>query len=177
MRDVVVAATAAGPLGPGESVTITIEADKYAHRLLMAAMLICTNDGFTAFDGVALPPMVGHTRTVRTVSLDAGTEINTEDFADIVPPCQALNGVSSDDAGTGATNPALAENSVIKRHRGITGIDDPDARGAWLEHPAPRGQHLHHPHRLSQHSCHSGTPRCVPEWAGSARGCRPGIAR
>ena len=124
VRDVVVAATAAGPLGPGESVTITIEADKYAHRLLMAAMLICTNDGFKAFDGVALPPMVGHTRTVRTVSLDAGTEINTEDFADIVPPCQALNGVSSDDAGTGATNPALAENSVIKRHRGITGIDD-----------------------------------------------------
>ena len=119
-----VAATEAGPLAPGASVTITIEADRHARHLLLAAMLICTNDGFTGFDNRTLPRHVGNSKTFKAVAYDAGTEVNTEDFADIVPPCQALNGVSSDDAGTGMTNPALAENSVIKRHRGVQGIDD-----------------------------------------------------
>ncbi len=124
VRSVVVAVTAAGPLAPGQSVTITIEGDAHARRLLLAAMLICTNDGFTGFDGGALPNQIGHTRNYRAVAYDAGTEINTEDFADIVPPCQALNGVSSDDVGTGMSDPALAQNGVISRHRGVQGIDD-----------------------------------------------------
>ena len=59
------------------------------------------------------------------------TELNTEDFADIVPPCQGLVGVSSDDAGTGTTNPALAEGGVIRHHPGIQGGADlvPEVHG------------------------------------------------
>ena len=57
---------------------------------------------------------VGAERTYYGVAWDAGTEINTEDFADLVPPCQALNGVSSDDEGTGASNPALEETGMMK---------------------------------------------------------------
>ncbi len=49
---------------------------------------------------------------------------NTEDFADIVPPCQDLIGVSSADAGTGDSNPALAEGGVIAAHSGIQGGTD-----------------------------------------------------
>ena len=44
-----------------------------------------------------------------TNGYDAGTELNTEDFADIVPPCQGLIGVSSEDGGTGMSDPSLAE--------------------------------------------------------------------
>ena len=120
----VVATTEAGPLGPGESVTITIEADKRARHLLLAAMLICTNDGFTGFDGRRLPSRIGHTKTFRAVAYDAGTEVNTEHLGDLVPPCQGLNGVMSDEPGTGTSDPALAQNGVIRRHRGIAGIDE-----------------------------------------------------
>jgi len=118
-----VAATEAGPLAPGQSVTITIEGDRHARHLLIAAMLICTNDGFTGFDGRSLPGHVGQTRNYSAVAFDAGTEVNTENLGNLVPPCQALNGVSGD-PGTGMSDPALAENGVISRHHGITGIDD-----------------------------------------------------
>jgi hypothetical protein len=94
-------------------------------------MLICTNDGFTGLDTVRLPQVVGETITLYSDAYDAGSEINTEDFADIVPPCPALTGVLSDDPGTGESNPALAENGVIRHHDGIQGIADldPDIHG------------------------------------------------
>jgi hypothetical protein len=87
-------------------------------------MLICTNDGFTGLDRVRLPSGVGDTVTLLTNAYDAGTEVNTEDFADIVPPCQGLVGVSSGEPGTGVSNPALAEGGVIHHHEGILGIAD-----------------------------------------------------
>jgi hypothetical protein len=87
-------------------------------------MLICTNDGFTGLDSLALPANVGDSVTAYRDGYDAGTEINTEDFADMVPPCQGLIGVSSDDAGTGMSNPDLAEGGVITHHDGILGGDD-----------------------------------------------------
>jgi len=117
-----VAVTEAGPLAPGQSVTVTLESSSSAQRFLSAAaMLICTNDGFTGADSSPLPGALSTTRVLYSPAFDAGTEINTEDFADIVPPCQALNGVSSEDEGTGMSNPALAEDGVIQRHRGIDG--------------------------------------------------------
>lgn len=67
---------------------------------------------------------MGDSVTVLTNSYDAGTEINTEDFADLVPPCQGLVGVSPGEAGTGASNPAHAEGGVIHMHPGVAGIAD-----------------------------------------------------
>ncbi len=115
-----------------DSVTFMITADKGANFLSAAMMLICTNDGFTGLDRVKLPKkgsVVHYTR-----GYDAGTEINTEDFADIVPPCQGLIGVTSDDPGTGETNPALAEDEVIRHHPGIEGGNDllPEVHG-WTD--------------------------------------------
>ncbi len=110
---------AAGPLAPGESVTVSLSADPGSNFVSFASMLICTNDGFTGVDGAKLPKEVGDEIQLYAGAYDAGTEINTEDFADLVPPCQDLGGVSSDDAGTGASDPALAEGGVIRAHEGI----------------------------------------------------------
>ncbi len=91
-------AAAAAPLVPaglpgsamfGDSVTLMLTASKGAKFLSFASMLICTNDGFTGVDSLPLPKDVGNGVVVRSAGYDAGTEVNTEDFADIVPPCQA----------------------------------------------------------------------------------------
>jgi Spondin_N len=122
-----------GPLVPagspgdamfGQSTTFTLTADRGARRLSLAAMLICTNDGFTGVNSLRLPTRVGDSVTVETMAYDAGTEANTEDFADMVPPCQDLIGVSTGEPGTDKSDPALAQNDVIRHHTGITGRRD-----------------------------------------------------
>ena len=117
-----------GNTGFPTSVTFKITAHGQARFLSVAGMLICTNDGFTGLDSVSLPR---HRKTVYSAGYDARTEANTEDFADIVPPCQGLIGVSSDDPGTGTSNPALAEDGVIIPHAGIHGGVDllPEVHG------------------------------------------------
>ena len=126
-------AAAAAPVVPsglpgsamfGDSVTLTVTASEGAKFLSFVSMLICTNDGFTGIDSIRLPKNVGEAVVVESNGYDAGTELNTEDFADIVPPCQALVGVSSSDPGTGTSNPALAEGGVIHHHAGIAGGAD-----------------------------------------------------
>lgn len=114
------------PLLPGETTSITLASERGAKLVSFVSMLVCTNDGFTGIDDVRLPDDVGGSVMLYTDGYDAGTEINTEDFADIVPPCPALTGVMSDDDGTGMTDPALAEGGVIMHHPGIMGDDDLD---------------------------------------------------
>jgi len=118
-----------GDGSPGEahgftdSVTFTIETSRDGRFLSFASMLICTNDGFTGVDRLRLPATVGATVLARTAGYDAGTELNTESYADIVPPCQLLSGLTPI-GGTGTTNPALAEQGVIHHHAGIVGGAD-----------------------------------------------------
>lgn len=121
--DSAVTATTAGtaPVLPGETATLTIDAPAGSY-LSWVSMLICTNDGFVGIDSLAL--QASGSQTVDKDAYDAGTETNTEDFADIVPPCQGLIGVSSDDDGTGASNPDLAEGGVISSHGGVQGGTD-----------------------------------------------------
>lgn len=122
------------PILPGQSVSFDITAERGAKYVSFASMLICTNDGFTGLDTERLPKKVGDAVAYETDGYDAGTEINTEDFADIVPPCQALSGVSSDDDGTGTSDPALAEDGIIRHHPGVQGGNDlvPDIHG-WTD--------------------------------------------
>lgn len=120
----VIPATPYAPTSFDDSVTLTIQAGRVSDYLSYVSMLICTNDGFTGLDSVHLPAEVGESMTFYTASYDAGTEINTEDFADLVPPCPVLTGVPSNDAGTGMSNPALAQGGVISHHPGIQGIAD-----------------------------------------------------
>jgi Spondin_N len=120
----IVPSSRVGPTPFSAHATFTIRADKGAHRLSWASMLICTNDGFTGVNSLSLPKKAGDSVTALTAGYDAGTELNTEDFADIVPPCQGLIGVSSGEPGTGVSNPALAEGGLIHHHPGIRGGAD-----------------------------------------------------
>lgn len=113
------------PIPPGGSVTF--EFTTSADRLSIVSMLICTNDGFAGLDSKALPK--GHAaKQYRLQGYDAGTEINTERRADLVPApfCQLGSGL-----GTGESNPALAENSVVRRHQGIQGVGDLEDKFDW----------------------------------------------
>ncbi len=120
-----------GGTGFESSATFTITTHGRARFLSYASMLICTNDGFTGLDSIRLP---NYKKTVYTAAYDARTEANSEDFADIVPPCQALIGVSSDDMGTGMSNPLLAEDGIVIPHVGINGGVDlfPEVHG-WSD--------------------------------------------
>jgi hypothetical protein len=124
VTDLAIAAGSPPPLMPGASISFQLTVERGAKYLSFVSMLICTNDGFTGVDGLRLPERTGETVTVHTAAYDAGTEINTEDFADMVPPCPALTGVPSSDPGTGASDPALAEGGVIHHHPGIQGVAD-----------------------------------------------------
>jgi len=42
----------------------------------------------------------------------------------MVPPCQGAIGISSDDEGTGTSNPIIAEDGVVIPHLGIMGGED-----------------------------------------------------
>ena len=112
------------PVLPGESTTTFIEGSRAGRFLSVISMLVCTNDGFTGMTRQRLPVRVGDERSWTVRAYDAGTEVNTEDFQDLVPPCAPLTGVDTDKMGTGMSNPALAENGRVRRHRGVRGAED-----------------------------------------------------
>jgi hypothetical protein len=105
-----------------DQVMLTVNADRHARHLSVVTMLVCTNDGFTGVNSLKLPK-AGRTTTVKTNGYDAHTEVNDEDLAHIVPPCQLI-GVSSGEPGMDVSNPALAEGGVIAHHEGIKGGSD-----------------------------------------------------
>jgi hypothetical protein len=106
--------------------TVEVSADASATHLSLVAMLIATNDGFVGLDTVALPEAVNESHTHYAPGYDAGTEENTERFADIVPPAQFLVdpdlalGETTVDGAT-ESDPALATDGVITPHPGIAG--------------------------------------------------------
>ena len=107
----------AAPIAPGASVTQLVTLPEEAENLSLAGMLVCTNDGFAGVSRLRLPEKAGKTKTKWAKAFDAGTEINTEAYADIVPPCDGMG-------GSGMSDPALAQNGVVRKHRGITGVGD-----------------------------------------------------
>lgn len=120
-----VAVAGDAPVAPGASVSVTITADPGARRLSLAGMIICSNDGFAGIDSVRLPMHLGGQTTVYGNAYDAGSEINTEAYQDLVPPCDGLG-------QTGTSNPALAEHGVVTLHAGIQGVGDLDpAAHGW----------------------------------------------
>jgi hypothetical protein len=110
-----------GNTGLNHTETFVVSAEGTTRYLSYASMLVCTNDGFAGLDSIRLPI---NQKTVYAMAYDARTEMNTEDFADLVPPCQVAIGVSSDDEGTGMSNPAISENGIVIPHTGIIGDDD-----------------------------------------------------
>ena len=115
---------AAAPIAPGQ--TVTFEFTTSADRFSLVSMLICTNDGFAGIDSRSLPGRDGQTRTWNVRAYDAGTEINTELRADLVPAPFCGEG-----PGSTESNPELAENGEITRHRTLRGVGDLDPALDW----------------------------------------------
>ena len=107
-------ATSDGLLGPGETTTVTVEHTGGFNYISLAAMMIPTNDGFIALNGVMAPK--GH-KSVMYLSpaYDAGSEVNDELCGSIPGPYCGGAGVSMED-GEG----------YVHIHAGIHGIGDLD---------------------------------------------------
>ena len=126
------------PVLPGEMVSFDVEGRTGAKYLSIVSMLICTNDGFTGANTLRLPKRVGAMETVDAYGYDAGTEINTESWADLVPPCAGLTGFDNGGMGSGMSDPALFEGGTVQMHPGIAGGDDLDAEVHGWDGPVAR---------------------------------------
>ena len=123
-----------GDTGNPYHATLELSADASATHLTFVSMLIATNDGLVGLDTVPLPERVNASRTYYANGYDVGTEENTEDFDDMVPPAQSLIQGGSADGGTTESDPDIAEDDVIRPHPGITGDDDLDpSEYGWRE--------------------------------------------
>lgn len=111
VRDIV---TSDGLLGPGETKTVVIPHSGSYHYISLAAMLIPTNDGFMALNGVKVPE-TGKTIMYLSPAYDAGSEVNDEDCANIPGPVCGGAGLGMED-GEG----------YVRIHEGIHGIGDLD---------------------------------------------------
>lgn len=132
---------------PSTSKTMTIRAAA-GDRLSWVSMLVCTNDGFTGHDGLALPGQIGRPVTYGSYAYETSTETDSQLLANIMVPCQALTGRHPADGQPGqnvsttaafpgpgtfpdagalaaAQYPGTVEGGVIVRHPGIRpGVGD-----------------------------------------------------
>ncbi|MEM7479806.1 MAG: spondin domain-containing protein [Acidobacteriota bacterium] len=113
---------AAGPVPPGESVTVLVDARFPYDRISAVGMLIQTNDAFFGLNSVETP-----FRRMRETHLvpayDAGSEENNELCAFIPgPPC-----------GSGGVRATAGAEGFIYINNGITGIGDLEpSEFTWL---------------------------------------------
>jgi hypothetical protein len=110
--------TSDGLLGPGETTTVIIPRSGSFHYISLAAMMLPTNDGFIALNGVHAP--LGR-KTVMYLSpgYDAGSEENDESCAHIPGPfgCDGMGEpYNADDDAEG----------YVHIHSGMHGIGDLD---------------------------------------------------
>jgi hypothetical protein len=89
----------AGPILPGESMTIEISANAPHDRLSFAGMLVPTNDTFVALNGMELPRS-GASESFAVPAWDAGSEANDELCVNIPGP-QCMDMDDSGAAGEG----------------------------------------------------------------------------
>jgi hypothetical protein len=112
-----------------DHLTLTITAQP-TDRLSLAAMLICTNDGFVGLDQVALPT----TSSRFTLGAwDAGVERNTERSAHLPDPCSAVGPIALPGDPNGNENLAIATipTRPIGPHPGVFGIGDLTDAHEW----------------------------------------------
>jgi hypothetical protein len=119
-------ATSGGLLGPGETVTIEIPSGKGFNYISMASMLIPTNDGFFALNGVKAS--IGNKKIMHlSPAYDAGSEINDEDCLNIPGPV----------CGGEGFNPVDGE-GYVHIHAGIHGIGGIEAADYDWRNPVAR---------------------------------------
>lgn len=106
-------ATAAGGIGPGQSVTVEINAGGPFRFISTAGMLVTTNDAFFSARKIRVP--FGSGKVSRfAVAYDAGSETNSESCESIPgPPC-----------GSGGVRDTDGAEGFVHVHAGIHGIGD-----------------------------------------------------
>ena len=102
-------------LGPGQTVTITVVTRGAFDHISVAAMLIPTNDGFFALNGVQGPIKPNQMTMFTSPAYDAGSEFNNEDCASIPGPPNVCN-------GEGVSDPAFDDEGFVHIHAGIHGF-------------------------------------------------------
>lgn len=118
MPEVLEVTNSSGLLNPGASVTLKVKTRGAFNHLSVASMLIPTNDGFFALNGVKGPRFQA-VATHTSVAYDAGSERNDELCASIPGPSFAECGGPG---GGGA--PTGGEEGYVHVHAGIHGIGD-----------------------------------------------------
>jgi hypothetical protein len=114
VRDV---ADSGAPLGPGQSVSVMVSTNGHFDHVSVAAMLVPTNDGFFAVNG--MPGPRGNEAVVYySPGYDAGTEVNDELCSSIPGPFYMECG------GPGGGGDAGGGEGYVHIHRGIHGIGD-----------------------------------------------------
>lgn len=114
-------AAAGGPVMPGESVTIEIEAGFPFNRISAVGMLITTNDAFFALNGAPRPPARNGFSSHRVPAYDSGSEANTESCDHIPgPPC-----------GNGGVRVTAGSEGFVYIHSGIQGVGDVTPENDW----------------------------------------------
>lgn len=114
VKDVVVLKGVDGPIKPGETASIIVEASWWAPNLTLAGMLVTTNDAFYALNGSRGPIFKEKEKEFYLQAYDAGSEANLELCAHIPgPPC----------GNPGVHAPGPAE-GFVHVHSGIHGIGD-----------------------------------------------------
>jgi hypothetical protein len=120
------AASSEGLLAPGASVTINVNMSEKNDYVSVASMLLPTNDGFVAINGVKGPGEKG-SMMVMSPAYDAGSETNSELCSDIPGPTCGGNAISVED-GEG----------FVHIHAGIHGIGDLTAADYDWRNPAAK---------------------------------------
>lgn len=110
---------AGGPIMPGESASIVLDARRGQTRVSLISMVVTTNDGFIAANGVQGPvftPGGIAPELYASPVYDAGTEANTES-------CDTIPGPPCGNAGVRDTDEA---EGYVHVHGGIHGLADLD---------------------------------------------------
>ena len=107
-------AVADGALLPGHSVTLYVKADGHHKYISVASMLVPTNDGMFAINGIR-GPKGRHTRNLTSPAYDAGSEDNDELCVSIPGPPFLCNGEGVSSGGG---------EGFVHIHPGIHGIGD-----------------------------------------------------
>lgn len=132
MPDVLDVTNASGLLNPGASVTLKVKTRGTFNHLSVASMLIPSNDGFFALNGVK-GPWDQEVMTHTSVAYDAGSERNDELCAHIPGPSFVECGGPG---GGGA--PMGGEEGYVHVHAGIHGIGDLNAAERDWRNPVAR---------------------------------------
>jgi hypothetical protein len=116
MPEVLDVTDSGGPLPPGQTVVLHVKTSGSFNHISVAAMLVPTNDGFFAINGVK-GPRGRATLTLFSPAYDAGSEANDELCTQIPGPPAVCTGEGFNKSREGAEG-------YVHIHRGIHGIGD-----------------------------------------------------